>query len=71
MRILVVEDERSIANSVVQGMSEAGYAVDVAFDGRSGLDYALAANYDVLVLDIMLPEMDGLALLRDLRRLGI
>ena len=71
MRILVVEDERSIANSVVQGMSEAGYAVDVAFDGRSGLDYALAANYDVLVLDIMLPEMDGLALLRDLRRQGI
>jgi len=70
MRILVVEDEPSIANFVRQGLTEAGYAVDVVGNGRDGLEYALAANYDVLVLDIMLPGMDGLAVLRDLRRRG-
>lgn len=70
MRVLVVEDEPSIANFVRQGLTEAGYAVDVAFDGREGLDYSLAAQYDVLVLDIMLPKLDGLALLRELRRQG-
>lgn len=70
MRILVVEDEPGIANFVRQGLTEAGYAVDLAWDGREGLDYALAADYDVLVLDIMLPKMDGLELLRELRRLG-
>lgn len=70
MRILVVEDEPGIANFVRQGLMEAGYAVDLAWDGPEGLDYALAADYDVLVLDIMLPKMDGLELLRELRRLG-
>ena len=70
MRILVVEDEPSIANFVRQGLTEAGYAVDVVGNGRDGLDYALAADYDVLVLDIMLPGIDGLAMLRDLRRRG-
>jgi len=70
MRILVVEDEPGIANFVRQGLSEAGYAVDVAWDGEEGLAYALAAEYDVLVLDIMLPKMNGLELLRELRRRG-
>jgi DNA-binding response OmpR family regulator len=70
MRVLVVEDEAGIANFVRQGLTEAGYAVDVARDGREGLDYALAAAYDVLVLDIMLPGMDGLELLRELRSRG-
>lgn len=70
MRILVVEDEPGIANFVRQGLTEAGYAVDLAWDGREGLDYALVADYDVLVLDIMLPRMDGLELLRELRQLG-
>jgi heavy metal response regulator len=70
MRILVVEDEPGIANFVRQGLSEAGYAVDVAWDGEEGLDYALAADYDALVLDIMLPKMDGLELLRQLRQQG-
>lgn len=70
MRILVVEDEPSIARSVRQGLTEAGYAVDVAPDGQEGLAYAQAADYDVLVLDIMLPKMNGLELLRELRRRG-
>jgi DNA-binding response OmpR family regulator len=70
MRILVVEDEPAIARFVRQGLAEAGYAVDVAADGREGLEYALAAEYDVLVLDILLPKMDGLNLLRELRHRG-
>ncbi len=71
MRILVVEDEPGIAQFVRQGLSEAGYAVDVACDGEEGLDYALAAEYDAAVLDILLPKMDGLRLLRELRRRNI
>jgi DNA-binding response OmpR family regulator len=71
MRVLVVEDEPGIANFVRQGLTEAGYAVDVAWDGHEGLDYALVADYDVLVLDIMLPKMDGLDLLRELRGRGM
>jgi heavy metal response regulator len=70
MRILVIEDEPGIAQFVKQGLSEAGYAVDVVYNGRKGLDYALAADYDAVVLDIMLPQMDGLQLLRTLRALG-
>lgn len=70
MRILVVEDELSIANFVRQGLAEAGYAVDVARDGQEGLAFALSADYDVLILDIMLPGMDGLELLRHLRQRG-
>lgn len=70
MRLLIVEDEPTIANFVRQGLSEAGYAVDVARDGHEGLDYALAAEYDALILDIMLPKLDGIQLLRQLRRQG-
>src|SRR5437870_9376356 len=71
MRVLVVEDEPGIAQFIRQGLSEAGYAVDVAHDGHEGLDYALVAAYDVLVLDILLPKLDGLRLLRVLRDRGI
>jgi len=71
MRVLIVEDEAGIANFVRQGLSEAGYAVDVAWDGQEGLAYALAAEYDALILDIMLPRMDGLQLLDHLRKRGI
>ena len=70
MRILVVEDEAAIANFVRQGLTEAGHAVDVAWNGRHGLDYALAADYDVLILDIMLPGMSGLEILKKLRDAG-
>jgi DNA-binding response OmpR family regulator len=71
MRVLVVEDEASIANFVRKGLSEAGYAVDVASDGEEGFAYALAAEYDVFILDIMLPRMDGLELLSQLHRHGV
>lgn len=67
MRVLLVEDELGIAQFVRQGLTEAGYAVDFAPDGQSGWDYASAAEYDIIVLDVMLPELDGLQLLRQLR----
>ena len=71
MRILVVEDESGIARFICQGLGEAGYAVDIATDGQEGLDYALAAPYDLLILDLLLPKMDGLHLLRELRDRGV
>ena len=67
MRILIVEDEAGVAGFVAQGLTEAGYAVDVARDGSEGLEYALAFEYDVIVLDIMLPKMNGLDMLREIR----
>lgn len=70
MRVLVVEDDRSIGDFVRQGLCESGYAVDLARDGSEGLEYALRVEYDVLVLDIMLPKLDGLTLLRKLRQQG-
>jgi len=71
MRLLIVEDEGGIAGALRQGLSEQGYAVDVARDGEQGRDYALSAPYDVMLLDILLPKLDGLSLLRDLRKRGM
>jgi DNA-binding response OmpR family regulator len=70
MRILVAEDEPGVAQFIEQGLTEAGYAVDVACDGQEGLAFALSVAYDVIVLDIMLPRMDGLAMLREIRLRG-
>lgn len=67
MRILIVEDEAGVAGFIEQGLTEAGYAVDVARDGGDGLEYALAFEYDAIVLDIMLPKMNGLDMLREMR----
>lgn len=71
MRVLLVEDEPGMTQFICQGLNEVSYAVDVAVDGCKGLDYALSAEYDALILDIMLPKMDGLQLLRRLRDEGI
>jgi DNA-binding response OmpR family regulator len=71
MRVLVVEDEPDIAQFICQGLGESGYAVDLATDGLSGLDYLLAANYDLLLLDILLPKLDGLQVLSQLRKQGL
>jgi heavy metal response regulator len=70
MRILVVEDERKIATYLKRGLEERGYAVDLAYTGRDGLDWAVAAPYDLIILDIMLPEMNGVAVCQALRRDG-
>ena len=71
MRLLVVEDEGGIAGALRQGLGESGYAVDLTRDGVEGREYALAASYDVILLDILLPKLDGLSLLRELRRRGL
>src|SRR3989304_9486814 len=71
MRVLVVEDERRIADFIRKGLSEQGYAVDVAADGEEALDWAAAAEFDTIVLDIMLPVRDGIEVCRLLRRKGV
>lgn len=68
MRILVIEDERKLADYLKRALSEHNYVVDVAFDGSSGLHLAREAQYDLILLDVMLPEMDGFSVLRALRR---
>ena len=71
MRILVVEDNRRLNISLKTSLEEDGYAVDAAFDGDEGEAFALAAPYDLILLDVMLPEKDGFSLCRDLRQQGI
>ncbi|ATF71669.1 response regulator transcription factor [Enterococcus sp. FDAARGOS_375] len=71
MRILFVEDEPSIAEAVASLLKKHHYSVDVAFDGETGLDYATSGVYDILVLDIMLPKIDGITLLKTLRKQNI
>lgn len=67
MRILVVEDEEKIANFIKRGLKEEGYAIDVAYDGEQGHFFAATETYDLVVLDLMLPKIDGLTLCRKLR----
>jgi CheY-like chemotaxis protein len=64
LRILLVEDSERLCRSVGTALRKSGYAVDVANDGQAGLWFAESNNYDVIVLDIMLPKLDGLSLLR-------
>ncbi len=67
MRILVVEDEHKIANSIKKGLEQESFAVDVAYDGETGFDLASSETYDVIVLDLMLPGMLGLEIVKKLR----
>ena len=71
MRVLVVEDEDRIAEFVRNGLSEHGYAVDVARDGGEALDWADIADFDVIVLDVMLPVRDGVDVCKTLRARGL
>jgi DNA-binding response OmpR family regulator len=70
MRILLVEDENRISVYVRRGLEEFGYAVDAVFTGKDALAWAESAHYDVVILDILLPELDGLSVCRELRRRG-
>lgn len=70
MRVLLVEDDVGITMFIQQGLTEAGYATDVAANGREGIEYALAAEYDLILLDVMLPLLDGISVLRTLRQKG-
>ncbi|MGC4016750.1 MAG: response regulator transcription factor [Luteolibacter sp.] len=71
MRVLYVEDSESLRRSVRRALEHRGHTVDVAGNGREGLDATLMHDYDVIVLDVMMPEMDGLTLLRHLRKSGV
>jgi DNA-binding response OmpR family regulator len=68
MRLLVVEDFQPLRDSMVDGLREAGYAVDEAVDGESALWHARSGEYDVIILDLMLPKVDGLSVLKSLRK---
>jgi len=68
MRLLVVEDDAKIAAFVVKGLTQAGFAVDHAVDGEAGLHLALSEAYDAAIIDLMLPKLDGLSLIEELRR---
>jgi DNA-binding response OmpR family regulator len=70
MRLLVVEDYLPLQRALVKGLREAGFAVDVTGDGEEGLWYATTNDYDVVVLDLMLPKVDGLTILSRLRAAG-
>ena len=71
MRALLVEDDPAIAEFIARGLREAGFAVDHAVDGDAGLDLAVCGSYDVAIVDVMLPRLDGLALIDALRKRGI
>lgn len=68
MRLLIVEDNQRLSQSLKLSLEEEGYAVDQAYDGQEGLDFAESAPYDALILDILLPKMDGLEVCRALRQ---
>lgn len=68
MRLLIVEDEKELCDTVAKTLYRAGYEVDTCYDGSEALDYILAENYDLIVLDLNLPGMDGMELLKELRK---
>ena len=70
MRILIVEDDTKIAAFIEKGLKQAGYAVDHVADGESALDMVGFNPYDAAVIDIMLPKLDGLSLIEEMRRQG-
>lgn len=71
MKILLIEDDRIISNFIVKGLEEAGYCVDHAADGIEGLDLALNNSYDIDIVDIMLPKLDGLSIIERMRKCKI
>jgi len=70
MKLLIVEDNQSMADYLKQGLTESGYIVDLLHDGVDGLHQALTQEYDLIILDIMLPKLDGLAILNAVRHAG-
>lgn len=71
MHTLIVEDDERLAQALGRILEGNGHQVDLAYDGASGLDYALGVPYDVIVLDVMLPKMDGFSVVSELRRRGV
>jgi len=71
VHVLIVEDERKISAYIKRGLEEQSYAVDVAFTGREALDWAETVTFDLIVLDVLLPELDGISVCRTLRKRGL
>jgi two-component system, OmpR family, response regulator len=71
MQVLVIEDEVKVANFISRGLEEEGYTVVVAFDGREGLDLLQSQEFDLVLLDLMIPQIDGLQVLKSARESGI
>jgi len=71
MRLLIVEDDATIADFIARGLTEAGFAVDVAGDGARGLELAASGSYDVAIVDLMLPQLDGLTVIDRMRARGV
>ncbi|WP_195940120.1 response regulator transcription factor [Romboutsia sp. 1001713B170131_170501_G6] len=71
MKLLLVEDEKQLSEALTQILIKNNYSVDAVFDGEDGLDYGLTDVYDAIILDIMLPKMNGLDILKNLRKKGI
>ena len=67
MKILLVDDERALTDAIAVILKQNKYSVDCAYDGEEGLDYALTDIYDLIVLDVMMPKMDGFSVLKALR----
>lgn len=68
MKLLLIEDEKDLTRTLKKGLKEAGYNVDVAYDGESGVSLAVAGDYDCIILDFKLPKMNGLEVCREIRR---
>jgi two-component system copper resistance phosphate regulon response regulator CusR len=68
MRLLVIEDDKKVASFIMKGLTESGYAVDVKYDGPSGLEAAAVEPYDCIIVDWMLPQMDGLTVCKAIRK---
>ncbi|MBA4416697.1 MAG: DNA-binding response regulator [Syntrophus sp. (in: bacteria)] len=71
MKILIVEDETKVVNFIKTGLEEEGYSIDVAYDGKTGLELLKNNTYDIVLLDLMIPEIDGLELLKRIRTWGV
>lgn len=71
MKILIVEDEKDLASVLTEMLKQNGYSIDKVHNGIDGLDYALTGIYDVIILDIMLPKMNGIQVLKEIRNNGI
>jgi DNA-binding response OmpR family regulator len=71
MRLLLIEDDQKISTFIIKGFKEAGFVIDQAYDGDSGLEMAVNFPYDAAIVDIMLPKLDGLSLIEELRRRNI
>ncbi len=68
MKILLIEDEIGIANFIAEGLAMENYLVDIAYEGRDGLDMALINEYDIILLDLMLPDIDGMEICQQIRK---